>query len=1125
MLNIFTARASSDLPALMLDRIGEDLENIRNGKSAAKQIVLIVPAQFTLQAEEAAFRRFDAKGFFDFHIMSGARLNQQILKETGFPKTTPINTLGRVMLLRRIASQHKEEMQAFGKVCTGTEFLKMAGDFIVQMKQNQLEPSDLESIRQKAEEGSLLEKKLSDMQLLAEGYDAVMAGKFNDSEDMLRFVTQSMGGSSFVKNSIFWYYGFYSFTERELAFMQELMRCSRGVNVCFTMGKSGDPDSDVFAAPGRAARRLKDKAEELGQKVQILQADSAYAKRLPAEFAHLEKNLFAMPPEKQEEDPARITLVRCSNPFTQAETIAAEILSLVRDKGLKYDEIVILTEDMAGFGSQIRRVCRQMGVPLFADEKRAVVHSPAVETAAALLRFAAGGRRAPGMLACLKPGFVPVPALAQREDLERFENYCKQYHIRDDRFFKPFRYGINVYGEEGMAKLEEIRSQIAELFSPFLASMEEAKTVREKSEVFARFLAETLHMPQQLEESALQLAQQQLLDAAEEQQQIWGVLCSLLDQCVELLGDDEISTAEYAELLNDSFADIKVGLLPQAQGSVLLGTLSRSLTGNCRALFLAGVNDGVLPKDSTSEAILTQRELEELQEKGYTLSKTDSVLREENLLSIYSAFTLPSEVLWLGWCAADSEGKENNPSSLVHQMQVMFPQLPEAQDIENADEPLAFIQGKKAALGRIASAMRGSLAEGREPLALWKEVYDQLGGVNALKAGLLFTNEEAPLSADEARALYASGDYSLSPSRLEGFAHCPFRHFVNYGLRPQELKEFEISPLELGNAHHDCLMQLAEWLSEPSRENGFAITDPQSRWMTVTKEELQEKTEEILQRVQKEQNEGVMNAGPKESYQASRIADVCVRFAWMMVLQVRKGRISEMSFETEFRRHEALPPIRIETPQGTVYLEGKIDRVDMLTDGGKKYAKVIDYKSGNNRFDRKLAESGLMLQLGIYLEAALGKGDTKPAGIFYYHIEEPSIASEAENLAADEISEQVWAKLQSKYRMQGFFVDTPAVTQSIDSELQPGERSSVFNYALKNDGTQNSKGSGGTTEEDFEAFRAAFRQSLSDLCERLTSGEIGIEPRKLKGSRTACTFCDYKGICSFDTAFAGNQYH
>ena len=657
MLNLYTARASSDLLDLMLDRIGEDLKAIRSGTSAARQIVLIVPAQFTLQAEEAAFRKFDAKGFFDFHIMSGARLNQQILKEIRSPKTTPINTLGRVMLLRRIAAQHKDEMQAFGKVCGSTEFLKMAGDFIVQMKQNQVEVSELGSIRQKAEEGSLLDKKLSDMQILAEGYDAAMAGKFNDSEDMLRFVAQSMAGSDFVKNSIFWYYGFYSFTERELDFLQELMRCSKGLNVTLTMGRSTDPDSDVFAAPGRAARRLIEKAKELGEAVQILQAEEAYAKDLPAEFAHLEKNLFAMPPQKYEEDPTRITLVRSSNPFTQAETIAAKILSLVRDEGLQYDEIVILTEDMAGFGSQIRRVCRQMGVPLFADEKRAVVHSPAVETAAALLRFAAGGRHAPGMLACLKPGFFPLPALQDREDLELFENYCKQYHIRGDRFFKPLRYGVNVYGEDGMAKLEEIRSQIAALLSPFLDALEDAKTVREKSEVLIRFLADSLQMPSQLEESALQLAQQQLLDAAEEQQQIWGVLCSMLDQCVELLGEDEISTQEYADLLNDSFTDMKVGLLPQAQGNVLLGTLSRSLTGNCKALFLAGVNDGILPKEASSESILTQRELEELKEQGITLSKTDSVLREENLLSVYSAFTLPKDRLWIGWCAADAEGK------------------------------------------------------------------------------------------------------------------------------------------------------------------------------------------------------------------------------------------------------------------------------------------------------------------------------------------------------------------------------------------------------------------------------------------------------------------------------------
>ena len=61
------------------------------------------------------------------------------------------------------------------------------------------------------------------------------------------------------------------------------------------------------------------------------------------------------------------------------------------------------------------------------------------------------------------------------------------------------------------------------------------------------------------------------------------------------------------------------------------------------------------------------------------------------------------------------------------------------------------------------------------------------------------------------------------------------------------------------------------------------------------------------------------------------------------------------------------------------------------------------------------------------------------------------------------------------------------------------------------------------TEEEFEAFRKTFREALTDLCARLTQGDTDIAPRKLKG-RTACTYCDFKSICAFDTAFAGNKY-
>ena len=269
MLNVFTARADTDLLDFCLDRVGADLENIHNGTSAARNVVLIVPAQFTLEAEEAAFRKFGAKGFFDFHVMSGGRLNLQILKETGSPGTAPVNTLGRCMLLRRIASQRKEDMKTFGSVCGSSEFLKMAGDFLVQMKQNQLGAEDLKQVLAAAPEDSLLAKKLSDMQLLAQGYDEAMAGKFNDSEDMLRFVTERMGGSRFVQDSIFWYYGFYSFTRRELAFMRALLEHSCGVNVALTCGTAEDPDAALFAAPARAAAALARTARECGQQAAV----------------------------------------------------------------------------------------------------------------------------------------------------------------------------------------------------------------------------------------------------------------------------------------------------------------------------------------------------------------------------------------------------------------------------------------------------------------------------------------------------------------------------------------------------------------------------------------------------------------------------------------------------------------------------------------------------------------------------------------------------------------------------------------------------------------------------------------------------------------------------------------
>jgi len=105
--------------------------------SSAPQKLLIVPAQLTLSAEEAAFDALgkgnDDFGFLDLHIMSGNKLRTEIMNKAGGPGRTAINNLGRSMILRKCAKD--SSLEVYSKAASSPEFLSAAGDFILQLKQ------------------------------------------------------------------------------------------------------------------------------------------------------------------------------------------------------------------------------------------------------------------------------------------------------------------------------------------------------------------------------------------------------------------------------------------------------------------------------------------------------------------------------------------------------------------------------------------------------------------------------------------------------------------------------------------------------------------------------------------------------------------------------------------------------------------------------------------------------------------------------------------------------------------------------------------------------------------------------------------------------------------------------
>ena len=1071
-MKVFYTENDAALKKAMFEKIKEDLAKIPGSYA---RVILVVPRQSTFSMEEEALDALGGKGFFTLNVVSADKLRGDILRETGGSGRGSVNAIGRSMMLRRAAGRLAPELSVFSGVAKDPGFIALLRDFTVQMKQSGIDAEGLSSLAERCGRESLLSRKLSDMSLIAAEYEKALAGRFLDSEDELAFVTSRVQESNMIMDSRIYYCGFGSFSVLESRFLKELDRCSCGVRVAMLLGEGLQ-----FETARKAVKLLGAGAEKLN-----------------------------MPSEKN--DP-KVEIVRCASPFTQAETLAARIMKLVREEGLAYSDIAVLTPAAPASGEQIRRVLTGLGIPVFMDERRPVLHSSSAEALSALMALFDGRYMTKDIIRFVRSGMAGVGA----DTVWGFESYLKQYHIKGKRFLEPFKYSNKDISDEQFAAFEVLRAELAELLSGFVSVFSKAETAGDKADVLGSFLADRLGLEKKLEKEAADFAEEGFTDAAEESRQLFGIIQDILIQIKELAGDETVSCSEFSDMLIGALADVKVGVLPQAEGRVQIGDIRRSVPSQKKAVFITGFCDGLIPASADADGILTEAELSQLQQKGAELAKSPSDRVCEDVYMFSRALESAQELLWIGIPLSGESGEELKPSPLLKDVRAGFARVSELKDIENSGSELDLLQGRAMPLERLPRVMRGGLS-GEPVPELWKAAYNILkDDAPQLKAGLLYDGSEKSLGKDLARALYGrGGEISLSPSRLDSFAACPFRHFIDHGIRPLVPREFGIASIEIGDIYHEALLRLCAALSAPVQKAGISITDPASLWMTISREETEAMISDILGRMAEEALGGVMNSSRAEVYRSQRIMEICARFAWHMIEQVRTGRIESMLFEVPFGRGQKLAPIVLDTSAGRVYVEGKIDRVDRLPGpDGSSYTKIIDYKSGATVFNKDLIEAGLSLQLMTYLEGAIGSSGSRPAGVYYFRISSSDVESAASDIASEELSGEILAKIQSLYRLDGLTVNESAVLSGLDGNLITEGRSEVVNIKKNKDGDY--VGSL-ISAEGMEEFRKKFRENLTEAAGRLAQGDISATRRTFGKVFDSCEYCGYSGICLIDT--------
>ncbi len=1082
-VRVMTARPHRLLPQI-IKSIGE---HIRTGN----ECVLLVPEQFTLQAEREIITRLQRPGLFSVEVISPTRLRHRVTEAVGADDRTALSAAGQQMAVHFTLQQCAQELKFYQGSVNRRGFAQKLTALIADMKRGGLQPDALSEYAKAQPEG--MEKdKLQDLAVLYTAYYQTLADKLDDSDDLNQFVTDHLAESEILAGKHILTFGFDAMSEPLIVLLCAMARCGESLTVGLICDTSNAADEALYLPVRQSIARFRAALDGFGISLQELPVENKPLTHAPA-IRFLDDVVYAYPQYKFEEEQDSVYVSQFHSPFEEASFAARKVLQL-QEQGVSLERIAVLYPDQNGYPFAVTAALTDSGLPFYTDDKLPALSHALVQYLLAALRCMANGYQIEDVLSLLKSGYAGIAF----DDACLLENYALEFGIRHSRWLKPFTMGE----EETLARAETLRKAVISPLMDVRAMLVQAKTTVQSLEAVMQLLT-SANAYEKLKQEEAALLEANLLVRAGQNSQIWQAVLELMDQLLILSDGKRIPLNSIADRLESGFSAITLAALPPAANMLHAGILGHSLTGEVDYVFLLGMNDGILSRGS--ESLLTELERAKAQEDTETfLGLTEESRLAFARLDIKRAMTLPRKVLFLSYAKTDPAGNALQPLDLVVDMeQQLFAVLPDA-----TDEINSLPVSSRQALAELSDKLRIlSGGEGDSLPDLWRERLGRLLSSPATTSqafGLLqaagFRVETLPLSLATAQMLF--GDRALSVSRLESYAACPFRHYVTYGLLPQERSEWEVTPIERGNFFHASLQRFAQ----------IAANTPQ--FPNCTQEQVAAMAEDATAGLVDDLITGPMGDGSRSQASLVQAKSIVNRACQAVTDHLASGAFALESAEASFgfSGEDSFPPVVLTLPNGTeISLHGRIDRIDRYDTPDAVYRRVVDYKSGSYAsLDASKLWHGLQLQLVLYMDAATrNRGDAKPAGAFYFHLINPlSKADEAK-------PETVDADIQKQLQMDGVALADVAILDAMDA----GETKVSIPQAITAKG-EIRKGAKVLDTAHLDALMTHSRTKAADFAQRMLSGDIDINPVK-QGASQSCDYCQYRAICGYDPLARG----
>ncbi|MGA1979723.1 MAG: PD-(D/E)XK nuclease family protein [Sedimentisphaerales bacterium] len=1102
----------------------------------SQQLILLVPEQATYQAERAILSDKAVAGYHRLCVLSFSRLQFLLSgKRTAKPAVTRI---GQQMIIQRILRDNKSKLKVFGSSANFPGLGRQMAETVAELHRYAKTPEDIEQLLsqlQKDERNSLAVLKFADIGLIFREYLKFIEGRFIDPDVQLRRSTQGVATATFAKGAKLWVDGFAGFTTSELAILTELLKAAADAQIALCLDPSNidlaNPDTakleavSIFSSTERTYAALI----EIVKKSKLRLAKPIILKEgirfsLSRELTHIERDIFKFEPSKIPAE-GGVRIISAPNIRAEVQFVAREILRILKEKDYRYRDIAVIASDIDRYEHYIRACFEDYGIPFFIDKRKSLNQYPAIGLICSALQTVLNGFSHSGIFSFLKTDLVPI----RRDEIDLLENYCLAFGVTGSDWTggEEWRFagdGNEQFDEERVNRIRlKVSGPLLELRDKLCPIDNPARTII--AEEFVRIIfdfLEALGVRGEIGKRIEEATEQKDYATVDEHRQFYDKLLDIFDEIVEVFGGQEETAGDYFAIISSAFSQMAMAFIPPTLDQVLVGSIERSRHPDLKVVFLIGATQREFPVPVSFESILTDEDRQAAEEAKFELAATAGQKLAERQYLAYIAFTRPRELLCVTYPSTDERGSAATRSQFIDNLEALFENLEEesiagyrnaVEQVHSRSELADLLCGQLGKDAFLAEAKgRKQLSELLGDITADKEFAEL--GAEVLSA--INYDNRAQLDGDIVEELFGGkGEKAVrsSATKLSTSAACPYQYFARYILELEEREEFKFEPLDLGIFYHRVLDALLKRLNSVKKD--FA---------TVADEELLRLLREQIAKFVGE-DLFISNFLRRSAHNvfiihcAAEVLEDCVRaIAEMVRAGSFRPRWSEVSFGQPKEAVESIGEYKLTLSDGReLFLDGKIDRLDIAETEGEKTAIVFDYKRRAKSFNWSEFYHGLDMQLPIYMLAVKNVDNPKfsihkALGAFYMPVEVSPTKS-----TIDELSE----KTESfNYKAKGIF--NGEVFRQLDSGASQNSR--FYNFYVTKDGEPygNYEKQGALRPTDFEKTLNFTEKKIIQLSEEILSGRIEVKPYRLN-QKSPCSFCKYKPVCRFDWQI--NEYN